>query len=168
MTGYLLDTNVFIQAKNLHYGFDFCPAFWDWLVTQNRAGQVASIEKVADELRAGADELADWAKAQGAAFFSRPDGAVVPALRTVSDWAHSSGYQPAAVAIFLQIADYWLVAHALAHDVTVVTHEVPADTIRKIKIPNACIGLGLHCMSPYEMLRRERARFVLGPGGEVA
>ncbi len=28
---YLLDANVFIQAKNLHYGFDFCPAFRDWL-----------------------------------------------------------------------------------------------------------------------------------------
>ncbi|HOX41166.1 MAG TPA: DUF4411 family protein [bacterium] len=21
---YLLDSNIFIQAKNLHYGFDFC------------------------------------------------------------------------------------------------------------------------------------------------
>ena len=29
MTVYLLDANVFIQAKNLHYGFDFCPAFWE-------------------------------------------------------------------------------------------------------------------------------------------
>jgi hypothetical protein len=29
---YLLDANVFIAAKNLHYGLDFCPAFWDWLV----------------------------------------------------------------------------------------------------------------------------------------
>ena len=36
MTRYLLDANVFIQAKNLHYGFDFCPAFWDWLVDRNR------------------------------------------------------------------------------------------------------------------------------------
>ena len=26
---YLLDANVFISAKNLHYGLDFCPAFWD-------------------------------------------------------------------------------------------------------------------------------------------
>ena len=25
MTTYLLDANIFIQAKNLHYGFDFCP-----------------------------------------------------------------------------------------------------------------------------------------------
>ena len=26
---YLLDANVFIEAKNRYYGFDFCPAFWD-------------------------------------------------------------------------------------------------------------------------------------------
>ena len=36
------------------------------------------------------------------------------------------------------------------------------DANRKIKIPDACIGLGIKCMTPYEMLRRERARFVLG------
>ena len=108
--------------------------------------------------------MADWAETRGDGFFLRPDNVVVPALRTVSGWASGNGYQPAAVATFLQIADYWLVAHALAHNCTVVTHEVPADTIRKIKIPNACIGLGLRCMSPYEMLRRERAKFVLGPG----
>lgn len=161
MNRYLLDTNVFIQAKNLHYGFDFCPAFWDWLIQQSGAGKVASIEKVADELYAGGDELADWAKARGDGFFLKPDDAVVPALNTVSDWAQSQGYESAAVATFLQVADYWLVAHALAHGYIVVTHEVPADTTRKIKIPNVCIGLGLHCVSPYEMLRREQARFVL-------
>jgi hypothetical protein len=55
---YLLDTNVFIQAKNLHYGFDFCPAFWEWLIEQHERGRVHSVEKVGDELAAGADELA--------------------------------------------------------------------------------------------------------------
>ena len=85
-------------------------------------------------------------------------------LGAVSDWASGQEYQPAAVATFLQVADYWLVAHALAHECIVVTHEVPADTASKIKIPNACIGLGLRCMNPYEMLRRERARFILGKG----
>ena len=67
------------------------------------------------------------------------------------------------MATFLQVADYWLVAHAKARDWTIVTHETPSESVRKIKIPNACIGLGLHCISPYEMLRREKARFVLGP-----
>ena len=74
MTACLVDSNVFIQAKNLHYGFDFCPAFWNWLVEQNRAGKVASIEKVADELQAGDDELAEWAAAQGNRFFLPPVG----------------------------------------------------------------------------------------------
>jgi hypothetical protein len=37
---YLLDANVFIQAHRLHYSFDFCPAFWDWLVVKNNKGVV--------------------------------------------------------------------------------------------------------------------------------
>jgi hypothetical protein len=41
---YLLDADVFIRAKNLHYGLDFCPAFWEWLIAQNKAGRVFSIE----------------------------------------------------------------------------------------------------------------------------
>ena len=52
---YLLDADVFIRAKNLHYGFDFCPAFWDWLIQQSQGGQVYSIERVGDELLAGSD-----------------------------------------------------------------------------------------------------------------
>ena len=35
---YLLDANVFISAKNLHYGLDFCPAFWDWIIANNASG----------------------------------------------------------------------------------------------------------------------------------
>jgi hypothetical protein len=64
---------------------------------------------------------------------------------------------------FLQVADYYLVAHALAHGHTVVTHEIASTSTKKIKIPDACIGLSIKCMTPFEMLRRERARFVLGP-----
>jgi hypothetical protein len=164
VTRYLLDTNIFIQAKNLHYGFDFCPAFWEWLIHQNGLGTVASIDKVGDELQAGGDDLSAWATARGTAFFLPPDDPVLPALTRVSTWATGQNYEAAAIATFLQVADYWLVAYALAHQFTVVTHEVPADTVRKIKIPNACVGLGVQCISPYEMLRRERARFVLGAG----
>jgi hypothetical protein len=162
VTRYLLDANVFIQAKNLHYGLDFCPAFWEWIIVQNGAGNLASIEKVGDELQGHADQLSVWAGVRGATFFLPPDDPVLPALGLVSTWASTQNYEPAAVAAFLQVADYWLVAHALAHQFTIVSHEIPSASTRKIKIPNACIGLGLHCVSPYEMLRRERARFILG------
>ena len=158
---YLLDANVFIQAKNLHYGLDFCPGFWDWLIVNNMASQVFSIEKVGDELKAGADELADWAKKMDDSFFLKPDNAILPALRQVSVWATTQNYDPAAVSIFLQIADYYLVAHALARGFTVVTHEIASASTRKIKIPDACIGAGIKFMTPFEMLKVERARFVL-------
>jgi hypothetical protein len=53
------------------------------------------------------------------------------------------------------------VAFALGHGHTVVTHEIASASTKKIKIPNACIGLNIKCVTPYEMLRKERARFVL-------
>lgn len=161
--GYLLDANVFIQAKNLHYGLDFCPAFWEWLIGNNTAGRVFSIEKVGDEIAAGGDDLSGWAADRGDGFFLKPDAALLPALGSVSAWTNGQNYEPAAVNTFLQVADYYLVAHALAHGHTVVTHEIAAASTKKIKIPNACIGLNLKFMTPYEMLRLERARFILGP-----
>ena len=156
---YLIDSDVFMQSKNLHYGFDFCPAFWDWLIASNSAGRLFSIEKVCDEIRDGADELTAWAIARGPDFFLRPDAAMLPSLASVSTWANS---QPAAISTFLRVADYYLVAHALAHGHTVVTHEVAAPTTKTIKIPNACIGLSIECINPFDMLRRERAYFILG------
>jgi hypothetical protein len=161
---YLLDANVFIQAKNLHYGLDFCPAFWDWLVARNVAGRVFSIDKVADEIAAGEDELSDWMRGHRQALFRKTDTRVAARFGEVSAWATGQDYEPAAINTFLQVADYYLIAHALADGGVVVTHEVPANSVKRIKIPNACIGLDLRFMTPYEMLRQERARFVLGPG----
>ena len=159
---YLLDANVFIQAKNLQYGFDFCPAFWDWLAQAHGAGKVGSVRQVGDELEAGADELATWAEVQGDAFFAPTDAAVLAAAPTVSAWVIKQGFEPAAVNTFLQVADFWLVSAALAGHHVVVTHEVASPTMRRIKIPNVCVGLGVEFVSPYQMLRREQARFVLG------
>lgn len=158
---YLLDANVFIQAKNLHYGLDFCPAFWSWLLEHNKAGKVFSIDKIADELEAGADSLTLWAQ-QHPALFRKTGAHVVPHFATVSTWAMEQNYEQAAISTFLQVADFYLIAHALAETHVVVTHEVAANSFKKIKIPNVCAGLNISFMTPYEMLRRERARFVLG------
>lgn len=111
---YLLDANVFIQAKNLQYGFDFCPAFWDWLAQAHDAGRLRSFRQVGDELNAGDDELARWADERDDAFFLQPDAAVLGAAPQVSAWVMQQGYEPSAVNSFLQVADFWLVAAALA------------------------------------------------------
>jgi len=158
---YLLDANIFIQAKNLHYGFDFCPAFWSWLDQGHANERVFSIEGVLDELAAGGDDLASWAQARRGLFL-RPDSGTVPSLSATSTWASGQQYDPAAVSTFLQVADYYLIAQAHALGFTVVTHEMAANSIKKIKLPGACLGLGVRFVTPYSMLRSERARFVLG------
>ena len=73
-------------------------------------------------------------------------------------------YEPAAANLFLQVADYYLVAHAHAHGFVVVTHELPANS-SKIKIPNACLALGVKTANLYGLIRTTRARFVLGRAG---
>ena len=35
------------------------------------------------------------------------------------------------------------------------------NSVNRVKIPNVCIGLGVKCLSPFEMLNVEHARFVL-------
>jgi hypothetical protein len=160
---YLLDANVFIQAKNLHYGLDFCPAFWHWLLEKHGEGLVLSIDKVSDELLAGADDLADWAREQASGLFSPTDATVIGHLGQVSAWVMNEQYEPAAINTFFQVADFYLVGHALAGAHTVVTHEKPENSRRRVKIPNVCAGMGLRFMTPFQMLRTERANFVLGP-----
>jgi hypothetical protein len=78
---YLLDANVFIQAKNLHYGFDFCPAFWDWIDQAHAKGAVYSVDSVRTELIAGNDDLADWANQRTDGFFCPPTRPPCPAFR---------------------------------------------------------------------------------------
>lgn len=159
---YLLDANVFIQAKNLHYGLDFCPAFWDWIIEQNNRGRVFSIDKVADEIEAGKDELTTWMHNGPRGLFRTTDSQVATQFAQVSQWVTNQNYDPAAINTFMQVADYYLIAHALATTFSVVTHEIPSNSIRRIKIPNVCIGLNIRFMTPFEMLRREKARFILG------
>ena len=157
---YLLDANVLIEAKNRYYGFELCPGFWDWLEREHAAGLVASIERVYDELVGFGDQLEEWARARSAGFFLSPDERVVASLRSVTEWVMDAGYPQTAVSAFFDAADYYLVAHAHAHEMTVVTHERPGAT-RTVKIPDACASLGVRFMDPFAMLRNQHARFVL-------
>ena len=79
----------------------------------------------------------------------------------ISRWVAKQDYEEAGKNIFLQGADYYLIAQAKAKQYTIVTHETPADSKKKIKIPNVCIGLQMKYMTVYEMLRKENARFIL-------
>ena len=158
---WLLDTNVLVNAKRDHYGFEFCPGFWDWLDIALADGRVASVEAVYDELVDYGDQLSDWAR-DHRSFFLAPGAAEVSAMATVNGWAAASGdYTLAAKQEFAAAADSALIAYAMAGGHIVVTHELPANARKRIPIPNASSALGVSYASPWRMLRDERPVFVL-------
>lgn len=160
---YLLDANVLIQARKMHYGFDICPGFWEWIDLRSRSGDVVSIEKVLDDdIAIGGDDLVEWARARRATMFPPLGPETLPHLRTIAAWVGDQSYSAAAISDFLQEADYYLIGQALARPDILVTHELPAPGSKNhIKIPDVCIGVGVKFMNPFQMLRAENARFVL-------
>lgn len=152
---YVLDTNVFIDAANAYYAFDLAPGYWNFLVQLFDSHHAVSIKSVYDELgEAGdGDPLKDWAK-QNRQHFIAPDSRVVARYQQVMKWAKGN-YEAPAFSEFQRVADSWIVAHALANNWVVVTHEKSAPKSKnRIKIPDACVALGVECLNPFMMLRQ--------------
>ena len=159
MTGesvYVLDANVLIQAKRLHYRFDVCPGFWEALIAYHNLGRVLSIDRVRRELVDSDDELSVWIKstAPGTFFNSTADGESVDQYREVIRWAESRDhYRPAAKAEFASSADSWLIAYAKVKSLVLVTHEEGAEFSKKrVKIPDVCRVFDVEIANTYEML----------------
>ena len=160
---YLLDANIFIQAKNFYYGMDFCPAFWDWLDREQRAGSIASISEIETELKGHEDELAQWVKARkdGSFFLPVDDIQTQEAYSQVANHVVEH-YDEKHFNPFLNAADPWLIAKAMATGATLVTHKVlvPQGS-KKVKIPNVCKAFGVPYINSYALLRLLKAEFIL-------
>lgn len=161
---YLMDANTYIQAKNVYYNMDFCPAFWDWLEKQFHAGQVMSIDNVYLELTDSTDTLSQWAKAHKAHFVSVADTATQATFTDIANYVVSlPGKSPVDIANFLSKADPWLIAKAITTGATVVTHEKVVDPAsKKVKVPNICQQFNVSYMNTFQLLTQLQAQFVLG------
>jgi hypothetical protein len=169
---YVIDTSVLIDAKDFYYGFELCPGFWEFLDQEIAAGEVMSIARVRAELTAREDELAVWARSRLDGFFREEDAESAAAMRRVADWAVAGDFRDDAKRDFLDKADSALVAYALAHGHTVITHEVHnagnANERKRIKIPTACLAFDVPSELAFPWLHRRGARFVLPPAAQAA
>ncbi|MGH9477185.1 MAG: DUF4411 family protein [Terriglobales bacterium] len=158
---YLLDANVLMQARRLHYNPDYCPGFWEWLTQEHGHGRIFSIAAVLTEIRRGHDNLYELLPRD---FFLRPPDEIGPALAEVSQWVERLPCNEARKNEFLSGADYHLVAQAKCSSYVVVTHEksVPENQGGKIRIPNACAAVGATSVNLWDLLRERGARFILG------
>lgn len=159
---YLVDSNVLIEAKNRYYAFDIAPGFWAWLDKAHNKSQACSIEAVRDELLAGSDELADWAR-ENASFFPPIDQGTTRHFGDLTAWAGSRKFTASALADFTgNNADYLLIAYAREHQHTVVTHERSRPEARnRVFIPDACLAMGVRTVDTFQMLRQAGAKLDL-------
>lgn len=164
---YLLDANVFIEAKRNFLTFELAPGFWNWIHQSYMAGRVFSVEPVQAELVGRGDDLSIWVRSLPKGFFLASDASAMRSMAEVARWANGCpDFTSPAVNEFLGVADSHLVAHALVHGWTVVTLEATRRESSKIRIPNACTDLKVKCLKPNVMLKDEGVTFAVNNGSQ--
>jgi hypothetical protein len=162
---YLLDANTLIEAKNRHYGMDFCPAYWDFIELEANNTTLASIDMVYDELKEYGDDLSQWVKDRKDLIYNisseNPD--IQKKFAKIADFVSNHPvYSQSEKDRFLSGADPWLIAAASVMEYVIVTHEVivPPNS-KKVKIPNIAQNFEVTWISPFEMIRKLGGKFIL-------
>lgn len=150
---YLLDANVLITAKNLYYEFGRVNQYWDWLAFQAERGNAKIPVEIYEEITAGKDQLAAWAKENKEAlvFEEEVDIGLVQHVTT-------RGYAPDLTDIELEVIgrDPFLIAYALADidNRVVVTGEVRSNKQRQNRpIPSVCDQIGVKSCDQWQFGR---------------
>jgi len=162
---YVIDSDVFISAKNAYYAFDICPGFWESIIDHYHANRVCSIDHIRQELLAGnsKEDLVQWVKKMvpDDFFVSSQDAGVMGAYGQIMLWVQrDTQYTDAAKAKFATEADGWLVAHGMVHGIEVATNEQPRPEARsRILLPDVCDQFGVPYHNTFEMLRTLGARY---------
>ena len=161
---FCLDTSVYIQAYRNYYPFDLAPGFWEALKRAAQEGKICSPITVYDEITEGSqDPLAEWAKTLKDVLFQNPDERVVEEYQKIVNFVGEQYHDEHYIREFLSKADPWVVAHALAHGLTVVTMESlkneqrnphSGQIVGKIKIPNVCRHFKVSWTNTFDLLRQ--------------
>lgn len=136
MAKFLIDTNVFIQAKNFHYKFCFCKGFWDLILDLHEKQILYSIKSVFDELTDNNnDELAIWINNNIPESFWLNHYQAYHTYSKIINWANNQNFTSKAIQEFAreEKADAWLVAYAVEHDFSIISQE-KSNPLSKKKI----------------------------------
>ena len=164
---FVLDSDVFIAAKNAYYAFDICPGFWNGVLRAHQQGSVRSIDRIRNELPLGPKEedLVQWVKneAPESFFYDSNGDDVSAAFADVMLWVQRNAqYFDRAKAKFATEADGWLVAYSMVNGTVVVTNEQPRpDSRNRVLLPDICSQFQVPYNDTFVMLREIGAQFDL-------
>jgi len=152
---FLIDSNVFINAKYFHYNFNYCKIFWDYLLNLHNNGVVYTVNTVKRELLAKPDDIASWIEKEVPSSFFQDEMTSMGSYATLMNWAHTLDVNDKAKEDFASEhkADAFLIAHAMTHHFSIITHEKSQSGAKKrIMIPNAAEAHGVKTLTLYEFL----------------
>lgn len=140
---FILDTNIFLQAKNKDYPFTYFPGFWEWLDSGFKTRQFLLLSSVYKEVSGGDDEVSDWIKSRKQYVIKEEKAKnYMKNHKKIVNFLNGKGFTH--MNDFLQKADGSLIAYAMTSGDMVITHELPRpDSKKHPKIPDVCNQFGV-------------------------
>ena len=162
---YLFDSDSLIVAKNAHYSPEFCPAFWQWLLTGNKHKMFFTIDRVADELILGNEEdyLRNFVETHSNFILaSKSDPQCLTKYADLQQWANTHWVKgkkrnktTKALEVFAKekTADPWLVSYASANGYELVTNERSSpESQTRVMLPDVAKAAGVHVAKLHDVL----------------
>ena len=150
---YSADTSMFIQMWRL-YPQNIFPSVWMMMDDLVNNSIIVATEEVRPELAKKDDDVLSWTLERRSLFIPVNDAVQLAARevlrqypRLIDTRRNRSG------------ADPFVIALAMAANLTVVTTESPTNSVDRPHIPDACAGLGVRCINILDMLKEEGGRF---------
>lgn len=164
---YLIDTNILIQAKNIHYRMSAFSCIWQWL---QETSEVKILDAVFTEILRQDDELKDWVinlhELNPEKFLVSTDIDTQYYYGEVSEHVMANYEAGDARNNFLSPikADAKLIAKTLALSSDndkhcIINAETPNRSTSKPSIPNVCKHFGVNYKSFYDVLEDLNASF---------
>ena len=162
MSGYLLDSNFWINAGN-YYPPDLFPSFWSSMESLIKSGDVIIHQTVQEEIDRREDFVSSWLHGIDGYKAMPVSEAALEKYLECCKWVENpmQRYTEGAISEFEQNsrADAWICAEAAASDLTVVSAEKQSNTQNKVKIPNVCIAFDIKFLSNFDFMRSQKFSF---------
>lgn len=140
---YSFDTSALINGRQDIFRPPMFEPIWDAIGQMIASGQVLAVDEVKRELKRKDDEVSRWARTKQGLFVSLKHDiqqATKEVLRACPRLMAQHGANR-------NSADPFVVGLALARGGTVVTQETPGRSDRRPRIPDACIEVGVSCIT---------------------
>lgn len=155
---YSFDTSAFINGRRDIYKPPMFEPIWDAIAHMIGDGQVLAVDEVKRELKRKDDDVSLWARTKRGLFVplahdiqqaTKEVLAACPRLMAQHGASRNS-------------ADPFVVGLALARDGSVVTQEMPGNSDKRPRIPDACAAVGVRCMTLPDFVSEQGWQITVG------